>query len=202
MKRLNVLVVMLFVAGISLKAQDTLRLLNGNTLYVKIGEINENTISFLRLDKAKKSFSERDKTDLFSYTREGGKEIFVYEYAPERGNIYEVKEMKMYMLGENEASDHYKSKVSNYFSFGAGAFAGYYLAQDKLFPIAAPLVISSVVLIPGVSVKKNEMNEAYRKTGPYRDGYKRAAKGRKFLSSFKYSAMGMLGSFVYFRFID
>lgn len=145
----------------------------------------------------------KEKRNVFSFTKEGKSEVILYEYNPDKGNIYKVSEMRDFMKGEQEADQYYKSYLSNAFSVAGGILAGYYIADNRLLAVATPLITSSIVIIPGAKVKKNALNEDYYKSNEaYRQGYKRVAKGKKFISSMKYGALSMLGSFVFFKFID
>jgi len=155
--------------------QDTLRLLNGNILLVQIGEIEKNEISFLQYNRGRKSFIKREKSLVFSFTKKDQNEVVLYQFNPEIGNIYKEQEMRNYLVGERHASEYYNSRFYNYISFAGGAVAGYLVADDKLLAIAAPFVLSSIIIIPGARVKKNELNAALIDNSSYRDGYKRVA---------------------------
>lgn len=182
--------------------QDTLRLLDGHVLEVKIKKISELEISYLRLKKNKELPGLLDREEVFSYKKKGEEEVQVYRYNPEIGNIYNLQEMKDYMVGEQHAREHYRPLVSNLIAFSAGVWSGSAIADGNHIFVASPLVFSSLLMIGGTRVKKGEYNENYLKNNAYRDGYKRVAKGKKFFDAFKFSALGMLGSFIIFEATD
>lgn len=183
--------------------QDTLRLLNGNEFLVNIKQVNEYSIDYTDpLDKKIKLRS-RELSTVFSYRQKEQNEVLVYEYNPEAGNIYKVEEMRNYMIGERHADQYYTPLITNIIGLLAGGYAGYAIAEnEELAFIATPLLISSVVTIPGSRVKKNDFNQNLRAIPFYRDGYRRVARGKKFLGAFKLSAVGMAASILFFEAID
>lgn len=182
--------------------QDTLRTLDGEILDVKIERISEDEVTFSRIRKSRKTFSILEKEVVFSYTPKGQSEVLIYQYNPEIGNIYELNEMRDYMKGGRHARNDYNSILSTVLAFSAGVWAGSALSEGSHVVVAVPLVFSSILMIPGSRVKKNGYNENYLKNKAYKDGYKRVANGKKFLSALKYSGLGMLGSFFVFNAID
>lgn len=183
-------------------AQDTLKMLNGNIWIVKIERVNDNEISFFTLDKKKNALVVRETRNIFSMIREGQEEKIFYKYNPDIGNFYQLDEMRAYMVGERDAEKYYKSPVPSIISFGGGVVAGYLVSEGTSFAAVTPFVISTIMMIPGSKVKRNEKNAQNLKNNSYRAGYKRVANGKKFLSSLKYGAIGMLGSFITFRIAD
>ena len=203
MKKIFFLALIIMLSSQLLKAQDTLRWLNGNVSEVSIGTIGDREITFLPYRTNKKSFSIREKNLLFSYTKEGGKEIMVYKYNPEIGNIYQEQEMRDYIIGEQHADQYYSSRLYNYLSFAGGVASGYLVSkEDNLLAVTAPLLFSSIIIIPGARVKKNELNKDLSTNLAYKEGYKRVAKGKKFINSLKYGGMGLVGSILYFELLD
>ncbi|MBL4707205.1 MAG: hypothetical protein JKY48_02025 [Flavobacteriales bacterium] len=195
----------LFIATFFVSAavcQDTLKLLGGDLLEVKIGKITDEKISYAGTHKSKRYFRSVNTEEVFSYRLKDKSEVLVYKYNPEVGNIYEVGEMYDYMIGGRHAEKEYRPLVSNIFALGAGIWSGYAISDGSHVLIAAPLIFSSLILIPGTRVQKHDVNKNYRGNSAYRDGYKRVAKGKKFLNALKFSGLGMLGSFIIFEVTD
>lgn len=201
--RLKFFIVFIAVVGFSsVFGQDTLRFLNGKTLLVDIGMVAENEISFLLHGQKRKSLIKREKSLIFSYTKKGSQENIIYQYKPEYGNIYKVEEMRGYMVGERHAEQYYKARFYSYLAFATGALAGYAVTDDRGVAIVSPIVFSSLIIIPGARVKQNELNRSLLKNDSYRAGYKRVAKGKKFMKSLKYGALGMAASILFFQVTD
>ncbi len=202
MKLEKLIIIAGFFCSLTALGQDTLRFLNGNILLANIHAVEERDVVFSLQKKQKRSLLRREKSLIFSYTKQAAKEIVLYEYKPEHGNIYQVEEMRDYMLGERHADEYYHSRFYSYLSFATGVLAGYAVADDNALAIVSPIVFSSIIIIPGAKVRRNELNKTLLENGPYRSGYKRVARGRKFMKSLKYGAIGMLSSLVLFRIAD
>lgn len=191
-----------FLTPCFLYAQDSLKLLNGKILDVSIQEVEKHTIHFIETYKGKATYRQRHTSTIFSYREQFKPEVIVYEYNPEIGNIYQIDEMKDYILGERHADRYYKSSPVTFISIATGATAGYFLAQGDLAFVAFPLVFSSILIIPGAKVKQNPYNEKYMKNNAYFEGYKRVAKSKKFFNGLKFSGLSMLASFGVFKLIE
>jgi hypothetical protein len=197
--------IVLFVCCSFLKGftQDTLTLLNGNQFFVNIKEVNDYFIDYTDPIDKKIRLRSRELSTVFSYRKKEQSEVIIYQYNPEIGNIYQVEEMRHFMTGERHADQYYTPLVSNIISLLAGGYAGYAIAEsEELAFIATPLLISSIVMIPGTRVKRNDYNQQLRTASPYRNGYKRVAKGKKFLGAFKLSIVGMTASILFVEAID
>ena len=182
----------------STKAQDTLRLLNGNVITVQIQKVDDREITYLHSFKGRNSLEKRELSTIFSYQKAQQEEVLVYSFNPEIGNIYKVDEMRNFMTGEKHADEFYHSRFTNILGFASGAIAGYTLSQEEEFVLlATPLLYSTIIIIPGSRVKKNVKNEDLIKQEPYRSGYKRVAKGKKFFGALKWSFVGMAASFAF-----
>lgn len=190
---------LLFNGLLNAQDRDSLKLLNGNIIPVKIEAVNENSLIYSQIIRGKIKLQRRDFNTIFSYIMNQQEEVIVYEYDPEIGNIYQREEMKDYMTGERHAEVHYQSAFYNYLGLLGGVGAGYYLAEEgEISMVAFPIIYSSIIIITGAKVKKHGQNEQYFSNGAYIDGYKRVAKGKKFLNALKFSGFSLLGSFAIF----
>lgn len=183
-------------------AQDTLRLLNGNVMEVEIGSISETEITFKPQLSRGKSFQVRSTREIFSFQKQGKKEVIMYKYNPEIGNFYKEDEMRNFMVGERHAEDYHNTCVTKISAVGVGVVAGYFVADGGGLIVASPLVFSAVMMIPKARIQKNDFNKDLRTNQPYRAGYRRVAKGKRFLNNLAYSTLGMIGSFVLFEYTN
>ena len=71
MKNIYSMVLLFVVASFSANCQDTLRLMNGSEINVKIEVTSESSISFQPLNSKKTSFQVRTTDGIFSVKKEG-----------------------------------------------------------------------------------------------------------------------------------
>jgi len=185
-----------------LKAQDSLWLLNGNVLEIKFVNFSGIGLNYSEQYRGKTAYRSRDFNTIFSYKLKGKEETVIYK--PEEGETkYSVGDMRLYMRGLRQADQYYHSRATNYIGLAAGVGVGYLLANDEspvLF--AMPVVYSGIVLATGVKIKKNALNKDLLTNGPYREGYKKVAKGKKVFGALKYNLLGTLASFALFKALE
>jgi hypothetical protein len=80
--------------------------------------------------------------------------------------------------------------------------AGYFVADGGGIVTASPVFFASVMTLPKAHIQKNKDNASIHDKFPYKEGYTRVAKGKRFLNNLAYSALGMIGSFVIFELAD
>ncbi|MFT6199118.1 MAG: hypothetical protein ACJARP_000396 [Vicingaceae bacterium] len=202
MKNVYLMVLLFVVASFSANCQDTLRLMNGSEINVKIEVISEGSISFQPLNSKKTSFQVRTTDEIFSFKKEGQPEVQLYKYNPEIGNFYQISEMKQYMVGERHVELYHNTRWTKISALAAGAVAGYFVANGGGIVTASPIFFASVMTLPKAHIQKNKDNVSIHNEFPYKDGYTRVAKGKRFLNNLAYSALGMIGSFVIFELAD
>jgi hypothetical protein len=186
----------LFFLTIQSQAQDSLKLLNGRILNVKIQRVTPEAIYYEHTSNNRSFEHHRELPLVFSYQKSGSEPIQVYQHNPEIGNVYTVPEMKLYMQGERDAYANYKSVPWNIASAAGGLAAGYYLNEGDLAMIAYPLVFPALSILTGTKIRLEDVSKPKLITDPsYRDGYKRVAKSKKFISNLKFSVFGFLAGF-------
>ncbi len=202
MKKYSLFALLFILGSFYANCQDTLRLLNGKVIEVSIGSVSEEVITFQFKNTKKSSFQERTTNEIFSFKKNGQKEVQIYKYNPDRGNVYKIEEMKKFILGEQHADKYHGSVLTKVSAIAVGAVAGYYVAEGGGLIAASPIVYSTLMMIPSVHVQKNKFNSDLRQNSPYRQGYSRVAKGKRFLNNLAYTAIGMVGSFIIFELAD
>lgn len=202
MKNIYSMMLLFVVASFSANCQDTLRLMNGSEINVKIEVISEGSISFQPLNSKKTRVQVRTADGIFSFKKEGQPEVQLYKYNPEIGNFYQISEMKQYMIGERHVELYHKTRWTKISAAAAGAVAGYFVADGGGIVTASPIFFASIMTLPKAHIRKNKDNVSIHEKFPYRDGYTRVAKGKRFLNNLAYSALGMIGSFVIFELAD
>ena len=202
MKNYSLFALLFIVGSFYANCQDTLRLLNGKVMEVSIGSVSDEVISFQHKNSKNASFQERTTNEIFSFKKKGQKKVQVYKYNPEKGNIYKIDEMKKFIVGEQHADKYHRSVLTKVSAVAVGAVAGYFVADGGGVIAASPIVYSTLMMIPSAHVQKNQYNTDLRENSPYRAGYSRVAKGKRFLNNLGYTALGMIGSFIIFEYTD
>lgn len=142
------------------------------------------------------------KSEVFSVLFETGEWVL---YSPDEllGDDLSVDEMRVYLAGEQDASDLYNSKPTALvgFIFGAGAAV---LASGGLFlTILPPLAYTGAQFLPVIRIREHTIRKPeHRFNDLYADGYGRVARSRKFLAGLKGSVIGTVaGVAVYYALI-
>lgn len=193
----------------SLPSPATLIRMSGDSLHGKLLAADGTEVIMrlpARSKRGKKRAKTRDlaihKSEVFSIMFENGEWVL---YAPDEllGDDLSVDEMRVYLAGEQDASDLYNSKPTALvgFIFGTGTAI---LASGGLFlTILPPLVYTGAQFLPVIRIRENTIRKPeHRFNELYADGYGRVARSRKFLAGLKGSAIGTaVGVAVYYAFI-
>lgn len=176
-------------------SQDTIVHQNGNVFLVELIEIEEEYISYKLWNQENSRTFRLEKFATFSINRKNENEEIIYEFDPERGNIYEVDEMRIFIKGEQDAQAGFKSPLAIIAASIGGAAGGYLLGNGNFIGITALVAVPAIISIFPPKVKEESVrNPKYLPLEPYRLGYKRVAKKKKYLSSLAACAISLVGA--------
>ncbi len=175
-------------------AQDKLLFLNGKELNGKLVSTNNFETSF-KTEKGKEYLIENFR--VFSFTQ-NNQESLLYKYDTLEGNFLSEQDMRMFVFGERDAHQSYRSNFSNALGFLVGGAAGYFMHKDQAFIyVAAPLVYTSVTLFFPTSVKQKRLTDLqYLKEDEYLRGHERIARSKRTQNALKSSVLGMGAGFL------
>ncbi len=141
----------------------------------------------LRPEKKKETYVSRD--DVFAIIDSDGNRQILYEYQPEYGNDYTVREMEEFMLGQRDAMLNYKAPLAFWGGAAFGLLGG--LAwQNSIFAVSTPVVWTLFTAIPPIHIKERYMHDPNMKTDAYRAGFARNARSRQLIQGLKGSVIG------------
>ena len=179
----------------NLSAQDTIVHKNGNIFLVDILHVDDDVVEYKLWNKKNERIFQLDKFSIFSISKKNQEEKVLYSYDPNIGNIYEVDEMRLYIKGEQDAQQNYSSPPATIAAILGGVAGGYVLGQGNILGITAPIIVPALISITGARVKPHTVRDIdYIYLHPYRQGYKRVAKKKKYLNALLTSTVSMLGA--------
>jgi hypothetical protein len=185
----------LFFIPVIAGAQDTLFLLNGNTINGKIREINPDTM-FLLIQVSKKNktkFRNINLGDLYAFSFKDSARMIIYARDTNRGIDFTPEQMGSYIRGIQFAKTKYKTP----WVMAGGAAVGF--AGPYMFPfilgILAPTAYCGIIGITPVHYKKQQARYPELFSDPYFvEGYKDRAKKKKVINTIISSAIGIVVS--------
>ena len=187
---LNLLVVTFLFVASKVDAQDTLTLLTGKTVAIKVDSITKDMIYYQLIKNGKMKPRSMDKESVFSIRSASGEETVFYKKNPEEDYDMTVEEMRYYIYGAQDARKGYKNPWITIISFTVGGAAGFGL-YDKPYVAAVPFVIPVIAGSTGTEFNKGSVrNEDFRKIEAYQSGYFKRAKSRKVTNALIGSLLG------------
>lgn len=185
----KIVLVLLVLTAIKMKGQDKILLTNGKELTGELMNKTEDEFTF-QSDNGKQYLL--SKYRVFSYTK-NGKEQVVYQYDSTSSEFLKVNEMRMFVYGERDALNTYKTPIVNSLGFAVGGASGYLMhSEQNLVYIPVPLVYSLFTLIFPTKVQQKKLStDQYLREDEYLQGYERVARSKRTPNALKSSVIGM-----------
>ena len=182
---------------------DTITFLNGEVQVVKIVDTVYHLIRFLpqkRGSIAKVMDVEKDR--VFSIKFSDGYERIIYFYDTTIGNVFSVVEAKMFLLGEREAHQHFKGKLSFLLGFAAGFISPIVLSNAVLIAPLPAVAATPLIYIPQVRINtKAIVNKNYLTYDTYLMGYEKVARKKMFVHALIGVGVGLTTGFGVWAFL-
>jgi hypothetical protein len=194
-KSLLIVCCLALFAGIC-NAQDVITLLNGKAFDGRVTEVTPEVIRYESQRRGKVVQGEIDAYRVFSVTYGNGNTQIIYRQDTIAGNFYSVEEMQYFVQGEQDALKYYKAPEVTAAAFLLGGVGGFLLAEE-LFVIGVPLATAGLFSIPVVAINpKRVSNKENINKEPYRDGYKRIARGKRVMNGLKGGLAGTVAGLI------
>lgn len=191
--------------SIQVFGQDKVQLLNGKVLRGKLIKEYEDYFDFQYYKKGGKIKTlELTKYRMFSYSNSEGVETVLYKRDTLMGNFFTKNEMKMFVYGERDAFNNYKSTTlfltGATFGFTSVLFdtydfdpgGGFFKRTPSIFPIVVPLAVTI-----GAGAFKTKVRKEYAAdvnflaSEHYIEGFQKIAKVKKVKNAFLGSVVGV-----------
>ncbi|MBC7411501.1 MAG: hypothetical protein H7331_03475 [Bacteroidia bacterium] len=159
-------------------AQGTLLFVDGRKAECAVVDYTTDSVKvkYTLINKTKIRSTPKDQ--LFSYTPKLTNEIVFYTNDSLGENELSEREMRMYMLGQQDARVHYKTPISILGGALFGLASGYFLP-----PLLSPLGVVPFVVVNGLIIRrvnrKKVYNKLYLAEETYLMGYEKIAKGKR-----------------------
>lgn len=162
---------------------DTLYFMNGEIKPVRIVDTANFQLRFFpERKRGKPKMQEVATGKVFSIKYSTGKEQLFYFYDSLKGNVFNVTEAKMYVLGEQEADKHYRNKWPFIIGFVSGVVSPLVLSNAVLLSPIAPAISPLHIYLPNIRVNTKKMTD--RKPLEYDTflmGYEKVARKKNFI---------------------
>jgi uncharacterized ubiquitin-like protein YukD len=159
-------------------AQGTLLFIDGRKAECAVVDYTTDSlkVNYTLLNKTKARSTPKDQ--LFSYTPKLNNEIVFYTNDTLGENELTEREMRMYMLGQQDARAHYKTPLSIVGGAVFGVASGYFIT-----PLLSPLGVVPFVVVNGLIIRRVNRNKVYNKLylaeETYLMGYEKIAKSKR-----------------------
>jgi hypothetical protein len=176
------------------KSWDQLNLMNGRVINCEVF-MDTSLLVKVRYQGRYGKWKEAEfhRNEIFSVMK-GGKETLVYERDTLLGYYDSSEEMRIFLMGEQDAKERYKARhtmIGGFLICGTLAFLG----QDGVFTALIPPIAYTLAHIPGrIKVRKHHLrDEALRYNDLYGEGFGSVSKSRRIVRA---AASGFIGSTV------
>ncbi len=216
LKTFNILLLILCSMN-SFSAQDSILFLSGKTLAGELSYEDEYNVFLTRERSKDKLITKRySKKDLFSIFQKDKPERIYYKKDHVNGYYFTQKEMRLYITGEQEASNNFKTgyhvllgfalgfttSLLDTYEFDQSKCVGYFNNSGSLVSILTPFAVSVVIGFPNNKVRKAYVSdEKYLLSEHYKKGFNQVKQFRKtvysFIGSFTGVASMLLVTFIH-----
>jgi hypothetical protein len=192
MRILRFLLPLALLLPFSVKAQDTLVLINGNTKIVDIANLNQRMlyVSFRKTESNRKKLKALDLRDVYSVAWKDSAKVITYFQDSASGLDMPLDEMTSYVKGEQYAVQHYKAPWVTACGIVTGAAGP--LVINFFFGMLVPAVYTGTIGVIPISTRKLAKTEPVLYADPYFvQGYKQRAKRKKVMNAIYGSLIGL-----------
>ena len=194
--------------------QDKIQLMNGKVLRGKLKAEFDDYYQFDYYKNGGKNKSiELSKYRIFSVTNTAGEESILYKPDSTLGNFYTPTEMKMFIYGQRDAHNTFKSASMFVTGFAMGFTSvlldtyeftltgkcpqGFFNRTPSIAPIAVPLVFTIGAGLIKTKIRKEQVNDiTFLSNELYIDGYQKVSKSKRVKSAFLGSVSGLITGFL------
>jgi hypothetical protein len=198
------LVLSFIVFSFTLHSQDVLLLMNGREWKGQITSLEGTVITLsTKSKKGKVKEHQIDKTEIFSYTKAGEKEVVLYAQDEMIGDIYSPDQMKVYIVGEQDARDNFHARPTAIVGFIICGAVAYYVEGGLMGSIALPIAYSIFQLAPKIHIREQFMSDTnYKYNDFYADGFEPVARTKKILTAMGSGFAGAVAGVVVYAVIN
>lgn len=169
------------------QAQQRILLLSGKYITIDSYQLGDDFLSYKKINDKRKKMRVVDRYDVFSIETEGQKEKVIY--APVDSLDFSVEEARLYIQGEQVASEYYKAKGASISSAVVGAGSGLL----SFYAIPVPMIYS--IIIGRFDPKKMKLPENFDQnianSEAFQFGYKKSARNTKIQQSLKWGYISL-----------
>ena len=187
-----------------LHSQDVVLLMNGREWKGQITSL-EGTVITLSTTSKKGKVKEHqiDKTDIFSYTKAGQTAVVLYAQDEMIGDIYTPDQMKVFIVGEQDARDNFHARPTAIVGFIICGAVAYYVEGGLMGSIALPIAYSIFQLAPKIHIREQFMSDTnYKYNDFYADGFEPVARTKKILTAMGSGFAGAAAGVVVYAIIN
>lgn len=185
--------------------QDKIQLMNGKVLRGKLGTEYDGYYDFdFYKNGGKVKSMELTKYRMFSYTNSSGEETILYRQDTLMGNFFTPNEMKMFVYGERDAFNNFKSTGWFLTGLGLGFGAaildtydfqgngGFFAISPSIVPIAVPFVVTIGAGLFKTKVRKEYAADVnFLASEHYIEGFQKITKVKKLKNALFGSIIGV-----------
>jgi hypothetical protein len=177
---------------------DTIFFMNGDILQCDIIDDSQIEVVFEFQKRKRRKQLGVHKSEIFGIINNGVKEVY-YEENEIVGDDLTISEVEVYLAGQRDARELYKTKKIFYTGLGvtlAISIAG----EAGLLAVTVPLLIyPAAQYIPYIKIKgETIVNPNHKFNLIYAEGYEGVARGKRVMAALKGSAAGtVIGAFFY-----
>ena len=207
-KSMYMLVVIFFVILSNINAQDSLALMSGKTCIGELSYEDESYVYFNKNKAANKIKLIRYPINMvYSITNVGEETKLYYHQNVLTGNYFSEENMKMYIIGEQDAIKQFNIGFHFLLGFGAGFITsmidtyefknknciGYFNSSASLISILTPFATSIAIGFPNKKVRKAYVSNVENLSSEhYKKGFNQIKNYRKTVFSFLGSFTGVV----------
>lgn len=164
----------------TIQYRDTVLLMSGKHLVGKVYDTVDQRLRVMVPGSSGKPKLELVDQDLVFSVKYGldSREVVFYKQDTLFGNYFTPQEVRVFMMGENDARNGYHCPLWTYGSVAACGAAGLFLSP--VIAIASPFAVSGISVFPRIKIQPSTVsNPEYLKYDTYILGYEKEARKRR-----------------------
>ncbi|MBK7964729.1 MAG: hypothetical protein IPK10_05180 [Bacteroidetes bacterium] len=178
---------LLNLLSINSQAQQRILLLSGKYISIESYQLGSDLLTYKKTNDKRKKLRIVDRYDVFSIETEGQGEQIIY--TPADSLDFSIEEARLYIQGEQVASEYYKARGASISSAIVGAGSGFL----SFYAIPVPMIYS--IVLGRFNPKKMKLPENFDQnianTEAFQFGYKKSARNTKIQQSLKWGYISL-----------
>lgn len=186
-----------------MQSQDQIWTMSGKVIDCKvISDIDYEIVYEISNKRGKTKEVHLHKSEIFSVSKAGNEPEILYQKVEELGDWMEPDEMKVYIIGEQDARKNYDTKFIEIAGTVVGAGFSYMSKGSFVAILLGPAIYTGIQFIPLIKIKEEHITDkSFAFNDFYLKGFEPVARTKRVMSALKSSFIGAAIGIIFYAIV-